>query len=160
MYRGVTKVDYWISSRLLNGPTLWQVPISYIPDCLIFGPRVLLPDINPICLPSASSSSSSAIFTRRADLISRVSLPCTVFAAAIRCLPASVLGPVDLPPCMRQTCFPLSAGERHCILVRFDLAAHCRHRMRPPNVRNVVMGRSISIVGGKPSLMINIRITS
>jgi hypothetical protein len=57
-----------------------------------------------------------------------------VFAAAQRCFPASVLGPVDSPPWIAQTRFPLMAGDRHCCLVRFDDAWHRGQLILPPRV--------------------------
>ena len=55
-----------------------------------------------------------------------------VFAAAQRLRPSMVLGPVDLPPCILHTLFPLTAGQKHCFLLRFDIAWQRAQRIRPP----------------------------
>ena len=57
-----------------------------------------------------------------------------VFAAAQRFRPCSVFGPIDLPPCIAQTRFPLMAGALHCCFVRFDDAWHRAQVIRPPRV--------------------------
>ena len=61
-----------------------------------------------------------------------VSHPLVVLASAQRCLPASDLGPVDLPPWIRHTLLPCMAGEPHWCLVRFDMAWHRGHVILPP----------------------------
>ena len=53
---------------------------------------------------------------------SRVSQPCTVFPAAQRFWPSAVIGPLLLPPCILQTCLPLTAAFLHCSCDRLDLA--------------------------------------
>ena len=57
-----------------------------------------------------------------------------VFAAVQRCLPESVFGPVDLPPCIAQTRFRLMAGDLHSCFVRFDDGWHRGQVIRPPRV--------------------------
>jgi hypothetical protein len=67
-------------------------------------------------------------------------------AAAQRCLPSSVRGPVDLPPCARQTAFPVMAGALHLSFVRLDRALHWRQTMRPPAVMSCCMLHSVFAV--------------
>ena len=66
----------------------------------------------------------------------------------MRCLPASVLGPVDLPPWNPHTRLPLSAGFLHCSWERLLSAWQRLHRILPPArmmvgcFSNVVIARS------------------
>ena len=60
-----------------------------------------------------------------------------VLAAAQRCRPASVLGPVLRPPCVLHTRLPLMAGAAHCSFVRLDLAWQRWQVTRPPSVLSV-----------------------
>ena len=69
-----------------------------------------------------SMSRSSRSFCSRATRMALVSLPWTVLASAQRCGPASVLGPVEAPPCVLHTFLPFMAALRHWAPLRFDLA--------------------------------------
>ena len=111
---------------------------GYAPPILLgLRPRVLLPVIRPISKPTCSSTESLADAWLRSARMERVSRPWTVFASAQRSRPASVLGPVDLPPCVLQTLLPFRAGAAHWSFVRLDLAWQRWHVMRPPRVRMV-----------------------
>ena len=54
----------------------------------------------------------------------RVCVACVSRARLDRISPSAVLGPVDLPPCIRHTDFPFTAGDLHLEPLRLDLAAH------------------------------------
>ena len=75
---------------------------------------------------------NSLSFWERLIRIVLVSLPWIVFAAAQRCMPRDVTGPVDLPPWNIQTRFPLEAAFLHCCLLRFDRAWRLKAWIRPP----------------------------
>ena len=62
--------------------------------------------------------------------------PCFRFALALFALPCSVLGPVDLPPCVAHTLLPFIAGAPHLNLVRLLRALQRRHLIRPPASNN------------------------
>ncbi len=87
-----------------------------------FTPRVRPPDINPIEKPTASSTASLAEPRLRSFRVSRVSRPCFRLAVLALSFPASVRGPVDSPPCVRQTALPFIAGALHLCRLRFDIA--------------------------------------
>lgn len=69
-----------------------------------------------------SSSRSSRSFSARTSRVFLPSQPCTVFASAHFALPATVLGPVERPPCARQTALPFIGALRHCSPERLERA--------------------------------------
>ena len=81
-----------------------------------------LPDIKPIEKPTASNTASLAEARLRSVRASRVSRPWIVLASAQRSRPASVLQPVESPPCDLQTALPLIEGALHLCRLRFDIA--------------------------------------
>lgn len=89
--------------------------------------------------PRSSSSRSLRIPSARSVRALRVSKPWMFLASAQRCRPSLVLGPVDLPPCMRHIDLPHTAGPLQRMLDLFDLAWHWLHLMRPPRVVKVDM---------------------
>ena len=69
-----------------------------------------------------SSSRSSWSFLALTSRVCRPSRPCTILASAHFALPAAVLGPVERPPCARQTALPFIAALRHRSPDRFERA--------------------------------------
>ena len=67
----------------------------------------------------------------------RVSKPWMVLAAAQRCRPCYVRGPVDAPPWNLHFVFPFDAGAAHCCLVRLDMAWQRSQVIRPPAVSSL-----------------------
>jgi hypothetical protein len=67
----------------------------------------------------------------------RVSKPWIVLAAAQRCRPSGVLGPVDAPPWNLHFVLPFDAGAAHCCLVRLDMAWQRAQVIRPPAVSSL-----------------------
>jgi hypothetical protein len=76
----------------------------------------------PVFFMVSSIFRSSRSFLSRFARIARVSHPWMVLASAQRCRPSGVLGPVEAPPWVLQTCLPLMAALRHCKPERFDFA--------------------------------------
>ncbi len=88
----------------------------------------------PSAWPTVSSTASCALARRRSLRILVVSFPCTRRASAQRRRPSDVFGPVESPPCSRQTRLPFVAGRQHCWRVLLAVAWHWIHRIRPPPV--------------------------
>ena len=112
-----------------------------------FLPRDLGPVINPKMCAASSSWASRRDPRDRSNLAALVSLPWTIFASAIRCLPSAVLGPVLRPPCKLHFCvlLELSAGRPHCCFVRVDRAVQRRHLIRPAAVARNGVVKALSI---------------
>ena len=114
-----------------------------------FLPLVRLADVIPsTCIASSSWAKRSAP-RDRSNLAALVSLPWTVCALAMRCLPSADLGPVLCPPWCPHFCvlLDLRAGRPHCCFVRDDLAVQRRHLMRPAAVvRNLVVSHSVIVL--------------
>jgi hypothetical protein len=70
------------------------------------------------------------------------------FAAAQRCRPASVFGPVPRPPCVLHTRLHLRAGAAHCSFVRLDLAWKRWYVTPPPSVVSVCSNFEEGVVIG------------
>jgi hypothetical protein len=69
-----------------------------------------LQGIIPAALSSLVIRRSSAFINLTRETWAADRRPCLVLAAATRALPSAVLGPVLLPPCIRQRFFSLMAG--------------------------------------------------
>lgn len=110
-----------------------------------FLPRMRFADVIPRRCIASSSWANRSDPPDRSNLAALVSLPWTVCASAIRCLPSAVLGPVLSPPWLPHLCVLLvfSAGRPHCVLVRLEVAKQRRHVIRPSAVvRKRVRGAS------------------
>ena len=102
-----------------------------------FLPLVCVPSNMPTWSPISRRQSILALMLLLSATASLVRSPCFNCACLMRSIPSAVLGPVDLPPCVLHTCFPLRAGAAHCSFVRFDLAWQRGHETRPPRVMRV-----------------------
>jgi hypothetical protein len=110
------------------------------PTCGVAKPHL----INPAWTITCSSPRSSLSISARFSLISRVSRPWMVFAAAQRFRPCSALRLVEAPPCVWQTALPRIAGLRHCTPLRLE-RDWLRGTFVVPNA--VVMSGSFAWVG-------------